>query len=100
MHTLLTEFIEPKMRISTPFLAYLGQVPVQVFAILERTAIIQIIGEDQRRVVRHDLIFVEEGQGEKWKIRKRPADVIELALKEARDRGRMNRRNIEQFLNS
>jgi hypothetical protein len=86
VYTLLSEFIDPKMQISTPFRASLGTLPIVVYAILERTAVYQVIGEDKRRVARHDLIFVEERR-----IRKRPGDQLALLLKEARDRGRNNR---------
>lgn len=86
IHTLLSEFIDPKMEISIPFLAYLGRIPIVVYAVLEKTAVYQVVGEDNRRVARHDLIFVEERR-----IRKRPADQLALALKEARERGRANR---------
>lgn len=92
-HTLLSEFIEEKMEISTPFLATLGIVPIVIYAILERTAVYQVVGEDKRKVARHDLIFVEEKR-----IRKRPADAIALQLKEARDRGRNNRFLAAEYL--
>jgi hypothetical protein len=88
IHTLLAELVDSQWEISTPFLAYLGELPVQVFYVNERTACIQIIGQDQRKIVRLDLLFIKDPT----KLRRRAADEVKLMMKEARDRGRENGR--------
>lgn len=93
VHTMLSEFLNPKWEISTPFRAQLGRVPIVVYAVLERTAVYQIVGEDHRRLARHDFIFVEE----KW-IRKRPVDEALLKQRQSRERGRLNRLLAKEFL--
>jgi hypothetical protein len=98
VHTLLAELVDPEWEISTPFLAYLGQLPCQVFFVNEKTACIQIIGQDQRRIVRLDLLFIKDPS----KLRRRPADEVKLMMKEARYRGRESGRlnRLENYLAS
>lgn len=98
IHTLLAELVNSEEEISTPFLAYFGQLPCQVFYVNERTACIQVIGQDQRRIVRLDLLYVKTPE----KLRRRPADEVKRMMKEARDRGRengrINRKIVEGYL--
>ena len=98
LYPLLAELVDPRNEISTPFLAYLGELPCQVFFINERTACIQIIGQEQRKIVRLDFLFVKHPE----KLRRRPADEVKLMMKEARDRGRengrLNKKMVEDYL--
>lgn len=84
MNVILSEILTTEYTISTPFSALLGRVPVQVYAVLDRTAVCQIIGEDDRRVIRHDLITVDSDR-----LRLRPTPLLDQ-LKKSRDRGRVN----------
>lgn len=84
MNVILSEILTTEYTISTPFSALLGRVPVQVYAVLDRTAVCQIIGEDDRRVIRHDLITVNPD-----KLRMRPSPLLDQ-LRKSRDRGRVN----------
>jgi hypothetical protein len=93
VHTMLSEFLNPKWEISTPFPALLGRIPITVYAVLERTAVYQVIGEDHRKLVRHDFIFVDER-----KLRMRPIDEGILKQRESRERGRLNRLLAKEIL--
>lgn len=84
MNVMLSELLTTEYTLSTPFHALLGRVPVQVFAVLERTAVLQIIGEDDRRVVRHDFITVDPDR-----LRARPTPLVDQ-LHRSRERGRRN----------
>lgn len=84
MRVILSELLTTEYAISTPFDAYLGRTPVRIYAVLDRTAIIQIPGEDQRRVARHDFITVDPD-----KLRARPSPLIDR-LHKSRERGREN----------
>lgn len=84
MNIILSEILTTEYTISTPFNALLGRVPVQVYAVLDRTAVCQIIGEDDRRVIRHDLITVDPD-----KLRARPTPLLDQ-LRKSRERGRVN----------
>ena len=86
MHIILSEILTTEYVISTPFNALLGRVPVVVYAVLDNTVVLQIIGEDLRKVVRHDLISVDPD-----KLRARPSPMLD-ALHKSREKGRLNSR--------
>ena len=86
MHIILSEILTTEYVISTPFNALLGRVPVVVYAVLDNTVVLQIIGEDLRKVVRHDLINVDPD-----KLRARPSPILD-ALHKSREKGRLNSR--------
>lgn len=86
MNIILSEILTTEYVISTPFNALLGRVPVVIYAVLDNTVVLQIIGEDNRRVVRHDLINVDPE-----KLRARPSPLLDQ-LHKSREKGRLNSR--------
>ena len=84
MQIILSEILTTEYIISTPFNALLGRVPVVIYAILDNTVVLQIIGEDNRRVVRHDFINVDPE-----KLFARPSPLLD-ALHKSREKGRRN----------
>jgi hypothetical protein len=84
MLIILSEILTTEYALSIPFNALLGRVPVVVYAVLDRTVVLQIIGEDDRRVVRHDLITVDPD-----KLRARPSPLVDQLFR-SREQGREN----------
>lgn len=84
MRIILSEVLSTEYAISTPFLALLGMVPVTVYSILDKTVVLQIIGEDDRRVVRHDLVTIDPDR-----LVARPSPLVDQ-LHKSRRQGRLN----------
>jgi len=84
MKIILSELLTTEYVISTPFTAYLGRVPIQVYAVLDNTVVYQIIGSDDRKVTRHDFVTVDPET-----LWARPTPLLDQ-LHKSRIKGRMN----------